>query len=90
MLDKLRAVADRFDKLCFQSEQADFYADPKKATAMLREKNDLEPIVQAYNKQVAFVISAKTITLQCLVRSLDVLQRIRKVPKRNTRITLTE
>ena len=35
-------------------------------------------------------ISAKTITLQCLVRSLDVLQRIRKVPKRNTRITLTE
>ena len=31
MLDKLRAVADRYDKLCFQSEQADFYADPKKA-----------------------------------------------------------
>ena len=49
MLDKLRAVADRFDKLCFQSEQADFYADPKKAAALLREKNDLEPIVEAYH-----------------------------------------
>ena len=49
MLDKLRAVADRFDKLCFQSEQAGFYADPKKAAALLREKNDLEPIVEAYH-----------------------------------------
>ena len=49
MLDKLRAVADRYDKLCFQSEQADFYADPKKAAALLREKNDLEPIVDAYH-----------------------------------------
>ena len=49
MLDKLRAVVDRFDKLCFQSEQADFYADPKKAAALLREKNDLEPIVETYH-----------------------------------------
>jgi peptide chain release factor 1 len=49
MLDKLKSVAFRYEELCFKSEQADFYADPKKATAMLREKNDLEPIVQAYN-----------------------------------------
>ena len=32
MLDKLRSVANRYDQLCFQSEQGDFYADPKKAT----------------------------------------------------------
>ena len=49
MLDKLRSVANRYDQLCFQSEQGDFYADPKKAAALLREKNDLEPIVEAFN-----------------------------------------
>ena len=49
MLDKLKSVAFRYDELCFKSEQADFYNDPKKATAMLREKNDLEPIVTAYH-----------------------------------------
>ena len=49
MLNKLRAVADRFDELCARSEQPDFYADPKKAAKLLREKNDLEPIVEAYH-----------------------------------------
>ena len=48
MLDKLRAVADRFDRLCFMSEQADFYNDPKQAAALLRERNDLEPIVETF------------------------------------------
>ena len=48
MLDKLRSVVDRYEKLCFQSEQSDFYADPQKAAKLLREKNDLEPIAQAY------------------------------------------
>ncbi len=48
MLDKLRVVADRYEQLAFQSEQPDFYADPKKAAKLLREKNDLEPIVEAY------------------------------------------
>ena len=49
MLDKLKSVAFRYEELCFKSEQPDFYNDPKKATAMLREKNDLEPIVTAYH-----------------------------------------
>ena len=48
MLDKLRAVADRFDRLCFMSEQPDFYNDPKQAAAFLRERNDLEPIVETF------------------------------------------
>ena len=48
MLDKLRAVADRFDRLCFMSEQPDFYNDPKQAAALLRERNDLEPIVETF------------------------------------------
>ena len=49
MLDKLRAVADRYEELCFRSEQPDFYNDPKKAAKFLREKNDLEPIIDAYH-----------------------------------------
>ena len=48
MLDKLQAVANRFEELCARSEQPDFYNDPKKAAAILRERNDLEPIIQAY------------------------------------------
>ena len=48
MLDKLQAVADRFEELCARSEQPDFYNDPKKAAAILRERNDLEPIIDAY------------------------------------------
>ncbi len=49
MLDKLQAVANRFEELCARSEQPDFYADPKKAAAILRERNDLEPIIEAYH-----------------------------------------
>ena len=49
MLDKLAAVANRYEELCAKSEQPDFYADPKKAAALLREKNDLEPIVEAFH-----------------------------------------
>ena len=48
MLDKLAAVANRFEELCARSEQPDFYNDPKKAAAILRERNDLEPIIEAY------------------------------------------
>ena len=48
MLDKLRAVENRFEELCFKSEQPDFYNDPKKAAKLLREKNDLEPIIEAF------------------------------------------
>ena len=48
MLDKLQAVENRFEELCAKSEQPDFYADPKKAAAILRERNDLEPIINAF------------------------------------------
>ena len=48
MLDKLAAVADRYEEICARSEQPDFYSDPQKAAAYLRERNDLEPIVEAY------------------------------------------
>ena len=49
MLDKLRAVESRYEEICARSEQPDFYNDPKKAAAILRERNDLEPIIEAYH-----------------------------------------
>ena len=48
MLDKLQAVVNHYEELCARSEQPDFYNDPKKAAAILREQNDLAPIVDAY------------------------------------------
>ena len=48
MLEKLAAVENRYEEICARSEQPDFYADPKKAAATLREKNDLEPIIEAF------------------------------------------
>ncbi len=48
MLDNLQAVENRFEELCARSEQPDFYADPKKAAAILRERNDLEPIIETF------------------------------------------
>ena len=48
MLNKLRAVESRYEVLCAKSEQPDFYADPQKAAKLLREKNELEPIVECY------------------------------------------
>ena len=62
MLNKLQAVANRFEELCAKSEQPDFYADPQKATKLLREKNDLEPIVDAfhaYNRAVQTMVDAQ-------------------------------
>ena len=53
MLDKLQAVSNRYEELCAKSEQPDFYADPKNAAKLLREKNDLEPIVETYQAYTA-------------------------------------
>ena len=53
MLEKLRAVQNRYEELCARSEQPDFYADPQRAANQLKEQNELEPIVktfQAYNR----------------------------------------
>ena len=55
MLDKLRAVENRFEELNFKSGLPDFYADPQKAAKLLREKNDLEPIVACYRSYLAAV-----------------------------------
>ena len=48
MLEKLKFVEDKYMELCARTEQPDFYADPKKAAAYLKEQRDLAPIVNAY------------------------------------------
>ena len=53
MLDKLKQVEDRYEELCARVEQPDFYADPKKAAAWLREQKELAPIVTAYRAYCA-------------------------------------
>ncbi len=53
MLEKLAAVESRYEEICARSEQPDFYNDPKKAAQVLREKNDLEPVIEAYRAYCA-------------------------------------
>lgn len=50
MLNQLQAICDKYEELCAKSEQPDFYADPKRAAKLLREKNELEPIVESYRQ----------------------------------------
>lgn len=49
MLEKMRSLQNRYEELCARSEQPDFYSDPKKAAKLLREKNELQPIVETYH-----------------------------------------
>lgn len=49
MLDKLKTLANRFDELEARLSAPDLYDDPKKAASLLRERNQLEPIVTAYH-----------------------------------------
>ena len=44
MLDKLKLVEEKYMELCVRAEQPDFYADPKKAAAYLKEQKELEPV----------------------------------------------
>ncbi len=53
MLSKLQAVQHRFEELEFKSGLPDFYADPKLAAKLLRERNELEPIVSCYRAYLA-------------------------------------
>ena len=50
MLEKLRLVESRYLELENMSGRPDFYDDPKKAAALLKEQRSLEPVVTAYRK----------------------------------------
>ena len=48
MLDKLRLVEEKYIEIGARTERPDFYADPKKAAAYLKEQKELAPVVEAY------------------------------------------
>ena len=48
MLDKLKAVEDRYNEMAARAAQPDFYADPQAAAKLLKEQRQLEPIITAY------------------------------------------
>ena len=48
MLEKLKYVEEKYIELCDRVERPDFYDDPKKAAAFLKEQKELEPVVSTY------------------------------------------
>ena len=48
MLDKLKFVEEKYIEICDRVGRPDFYDDPKKAAAYLKEQKELEPVVTAY------------------------------------------
>ena len=48
MLEKLKAVEDRYNEMAERAAQPDFYADPQAAAKLLREQRQLEPLMNAY------------------------------------------
>lgn len=50
MLEKLRMVENRYLELENMSGRPDFYDDPKKAAALLKEQRSLESVVTAYRR----------------------------------------
>ena len=50
MFEKLKALAARLDELEMRLSAPDLYDDPDRAARLLRERNELEPIVAAYRE----------------------------------------
>ena len=48
MLDKLRLVEEKYIEIGARTEQPNFFADPKKAAAYLKEQKELAPVVEVY------------------------------------------
>ena len=50
MFEKLKALAARLDELEMRLSAPDLYDDPDRAAKLLRERNELEPIVAAFRE----------------------------------------
>ena len=50
MFEKLKVLAARLDELEIRLSAPDLYDDPDRAARLLRERNELEPIVAAYRE----------------------------------------
>ena len=50
MFEKLKVLAARLDELEMRLSAPDLYDDPDRAAKLLRERNELEPIVTAFRE----------------------------------------
>jgi len=50
MLDKLKSLEDKFNKISASMADPDIASDPDKYTQLAREYSDLEPVVKAYHR----------------------------------------
>ena len=50
MFEKLKVLAARLDELEMRLSAPDLYDDPDRAARLLRERNELEPIVTAFRE----------------------------------------
>lgn len=50
MFEKLKVLAARLDELEIRLSAPDLYDDPDRAAKLLRERNELEPIVTAFRE----------------------------------------
>lgn len=48
MFEKLKMLSARLDELEMRLSAPNLYDDPARAARLLRERNELEPIVEAY------------------------------------------
>ena len=48
MHQKLKQLENKYEELTARSQQPDFYADPARAAALLKEQRELEPVVQTW------------------------------------------
>ena len=64
MFEKLKMLSARLDELEMRLSAPDLYDDPARAARLLRERNELEPIVEAYR---AYAVSYTHLTLPTIL-----------------------
>lgn len=53
MTEKLQLVENRYEELLDRSQRPDFYSDPKQAARILKDLEELRPVVTAFREQQA-------------------------------------
>lgn len=65
MFEKLKMLSARLDELEMRLSAPDLYDDPARAARLLRERNELEPIVEAYRAYEPGTSSSSPTRLKC-------------------------
>ena len=54
MVEKLKALSQKYDEIEFMLSRSEVWADAQKAAALSREKAELAPLMEAYGRYEAF------------------------------------